>query len=122
MSATIEEVLQVQEDGTIVIAQPGEPIVNTTARDARRKVTSYLGREISMMMMGYDPALIYNKGRLIWRVPIALTSPMRGHIGYIGALDVDARLGELIIPTKFAKEIVANARALLKSSPYTPEE
>jgi hypothetical protein len=95
--------------------------VNISAHDARRKGNSYIGGEISLMMHCIDPALIYNKGRLVWRVPIELASPRRGHIGFIGALDVGARTGELIIPSIFREEIEANARALLESSPYQAE-
>ena len=36
---------------------------------------------------------------------------MQGHIGFIGALDVDARTSELNIPTDFVEEIEANAGA-----------
>lgn len=121
MSATMEQVLKVHKNDTIVIAQPGEPIVNITARDACRKVNRYVGGEISLMMHGIEPALVYTEGRLIWRVPIELATPMRGHIGFIGALDVDARTSNLIIPTNFVEEIEANARALLKDSPHPTE-
>jgi hypothetical protein len=117
---TIDQLLHAHEHDTI-IARPGEPIVNISARDARRIANSYIGGEISLMMHGIDPALVYSDGRLVWRIPIELASPMRGHIGFVGSIDVDARTSDLIIPPNFVKEIEANARALLKSSPYTPE-
>jgi hypothetical protein len=120
MFVTREQVLQVHANDT-VLAQPGEPIVNISAHDACRKVNGYLGEEISLMMHGTDPALIYSEGRVVWRVPIELASPMRGHIGFIGSLDVDTRSSELIIPPTFVADIQANARALLKGSPYSPE-
>lgn len=120
MSVTIEQLLQAHEHDTI-IAQPGEPIVNITARDARRKVNGYVGGEISLMMHGIEPALVHSEGRLVWRVPIELATPTRGHIGFIGSLDVDARTSEILIPHNFVEEIEANARALLKRSPYPTE-
>lgn len=119
MSATIEQVLQVREDD-MIIAQPGEPIVNVSAHDARRKVNGFVTAEISLLMRGLDPALVYSKGRVVWRVAIEFATPKRGHVGYIGALDVDARSGDLLIPTNFVEEIEANARALLKNSPHPP--
>ena len=117
---TIEQVLQGRPDDKI-IAQPGEPVVNITARVARQIVNRYIGGEISMMMRGTEPALVYSEGRVVWRVPIELASPMRGRIGLLGALDVDARTSNLLLPTDFAEKIEADARALLKDSPYSPE-
>jgi hypothetical protein len=117
---TLDQVLQRDADDKI-IARPGEPIVNITPHDARRKVNWYVCEEISLMMHSLEPALIYSRGRLVWRVPIELASPMRGHIGFIGALDVDAHTSDLLIPPNFAEQIVANARSVLKSSPYSPE-
>jgi len=116
----MEQLLQAHEADAI-IAQPGEPIVNITAQDARRKANGYLGRDVRLMMHGIDPALVLSEGRLVWRVPIELASPMRGHIGFIGALDVDARTTDLIIPANFVEEIEANARTLLKSAPHPTE-
>jgi hypothetical protein len=113
---TIEQVLQRYANDQI-IAQPGESI-EITPRDARRKVNRYLGEEISMMMYGLEPVLVYSQERLVWRIPIEFTSSQRG---YIGALDVDARTGDLIIPPNFEEEIKANAWALIKAFPYTSE-
>jgi hypothetical protein len=117
---TLDQVLQRNADDKI-IARPGEPIVNIPPRDARQKVNRYVGEEISMMMYGLEPALVYCDERLVWRIPIVLASSMRGHIGYIGVLDVDAHTSDLIIPPNFVEEIEANARTLLKNSPYSPE-
>lgn len=116
----IEQVLQGDRNDKI-IALPGEPIVNIDAVAARRKVNGYLGREISMMMMGTTPALVYSEDRLVWRVPILITSPFRGQLGVIGVVDVDVRTSELIIPLNLEATLHANANAILKDSPYTPE-
>ena len=110
--AVIEQVLQGDRNDKI-IALPGEPIVNITARDARRKVNGYVGGEISLMMHGIEPALVHSEGHLVWRVPIELATPIDGHIGFVGSLDVDARTSDLLIPPHFVEEIEANARALL---------
>jgi hypothetical protein len=120
MDTTVEQLLQMHENDTI-IAHPGEPIVNIDASAARQKVNRYVGGEISLMMRGVEPALVYSKERLLWRVPIEFASPMRGRIGLLGALDVDARTGNLLISINFAEEIEANARAILKHSPYSAE-
>jgi hypothetical protein len=115
-----QAVFQIHEDDQI-IARPGEPIVNVTARDARRKVNGYIGKEISLMMIGLEPALVFSEARLVWRVPIALATPTRGPFGLIGVLDVDTRTNDLIIPPHFVEEIKTNARSLLASSPHPTE-
>jgi hypothetical protein len=117
--STLEQVLQGEDD--TVIALPGESIVNIDAITARRKVTSYIGREINLMMGGTEAALVYSKGRLVWRVPVILTSPFRGQIGVVGVVDVDARTGELLLPKNLEATLRTNAHALLEDSPHSPK-
>jgi hypothetical protein len=117
---TIEHVLQGSAND-IIIAQPGEPIVNVTAFTARQKVNGYIGREISSMMGGSEPGLVYTKGRLVWRVPILFTSPFQGQLGVVGVVDVDARTGVLLIPPNLEELLQANAHAILKDHPYSAE-
>ena len=115
---TIEQVLQRHVDDKI-IDQPVEFTVDVAPRDARRKVNRFLGEEISMMMYGLEPVLVYSQERLVWRIPIEFTSSKRG---YIGALDVDAHTGDLIISPNFEEEIKANAWAHIKAFPHTSED
>lgn len=103
-----DNVFQLGDDDTM-IARPGEAIVNIDAITARRKVTAYVGREISHMMGGSEPALIHSGMRLVWRVPILLTTPQRGQLGVVGIVDVDARTSELLISPKLAETLQANA-------------
>jgi hypothetical protein len=100
-----------------VIAGPGEPIVNVTAVIARRKASGYVGGEISHLMIGDEPSLVLTSGRVVWRVPILLTSPRKGNIGVVGHLDIDARSGQLLISQQFKEEIESRATALVTSSP-----
>ena len=104
-----------------IIALPGEPIVNIDAALARRKVNGYIGHEISTMMGGIEPALVFIEGRLVWRVPIIFTTPFQGQLGVVGAVDVDAKTSELLIPPHLEEMLMANADALLKNSPHSPE-
>jgi hypothetical protein len=64
-----------------VIARPGEPIVNITGFTARQKASGYVGDRISHMMGGDEPTLMLVEQRLVWRVPIILTSPSAGPPG-----------------------------------------
>ena len=104
------------------VASPDETATKITAYTARQKVSGYVGRSISHMMGGDEPALIFNNQRLVWRVPIVLTSPTRGVLGQVGVLDVDARTGQIYFPPSFLTEIQSNAQALVGSgSPQTTE-
>jgi hypothetical protein len=105
-----------------LIAQPGEPIVNITPFTARQKVNSYIGYNISHMMGSEEPSLCYSRGRLVWRVPIILTSPFKGKLGVVGHLDVNARTGQIIVPPAFAEEIQANASKLITPFPSSSRE
>ncbi|MBK9054164.1 MAG: hypothetical protein IPL78_25600 [Chloroflexi bacterium] len=105
-----------------LIAQPGEPIVNITPFTARQKVNSYVGDCISHMMGSDEPALRYSQGRLIWRVPVILTSPFKGTLGIVGYLDVDARTGRLFVPANFVEEVQANARPFVTDHALSPTE
>lgn len=99
-----------------LIAAPGEPIVNITAFTARRQVSGYVGSNISHLMGGSEPALLFSRGRLIWRVPIILTSPRQGPVGVVGSLDVDARTGQLLISADFSQKVTTHAQTLTEGS------
>ncbi len=116
----IDPVFQGDDDDKI-IARPGEPIVNIDAVAARRKVNGYIGREISVMMGGIAAALVYSKGRLVWRVPIIFTTPFDGQLGVVGVVDVDAQTSELLIPPYLEETLRANANALLNDSSHSPK-
>jgi hypothetical protein len=74
-----------------------------------------------MMMGGIAAALVYSAGRLVWRVPIIFTTPFRGQLGVVGVVDVDVRTSELLIPPNLEETLRANANALFKDSPHSPE-
>lgn len=95
-----------------LIASPREPIVNITPFTARQKASGYVGNKISHLMGGDEPSLILSRGQLVWRVPIILTTPLRGQVGIVGSLDVDARTGNLVIQPGFDEQVIASARTL----------
>ncbi len=116
--SALEQALHGDDD--TIIARPGEPIVNIDAVAARRKVNGYIGLQVSTMMGGTAAALVYSKGRLVWRVPIIFTTPFEGQLGIVGVVDVDVRTGELLIPSNLEETLRANANALLESRPHSP--
>jgi len=99
-----------------VIARPGEPIVNITGFTARQKVSGYVGDRISHLMGGDEPTLILAEERLVWRVPVILTSPTRGTVGIVGMVDVDARTGSLLIAPDFEEQVQGRAQALAQAA------
>lgn len=99
-----------------LIAAPGEPIINVTAFTARQQASGYVGSHISHLMGGGEPALVLSNGRLVWRVPVLLTSPVRGKLGTVGHLDVDARTGQLLISPDFTRQIETHAQTLVNNS------
>jgi hypothetical protein len=100
-----------------VIAAPGEPIVNITAYTARQQASGYVGSHVSHLMGGGDPTLLLTQGRIVWRVPILLSSPRRGLLGQVAHLDIDARTGQMLVSSDFISQIETHAQALLDSSP-----
>ena len=111
--SSIATVTQSHPSNEFLIAQPGQPIVNITAFTARQKVSGYVGGQISHLMGGDEPSLLLSNGRLVWRVPIILTSPTRGKLGIAGSLDVDARTGQLFIEPQLIIQLEQNAQALI---------
>lgn len=93
-----------------LIAGPGEPIVNVTAFTARQKVSGYVGSNVSHLMGAGEPSLLLSGERLVWRVPIILTSPVHGIMDVVGSLDMDARTGQLFVPPDFVAQVEVNAQ------------
>ncbi len=115
MDATLME--KTTQEGEYILARPGEPVFNITAFTARQKVSGYVGDQISHLMGGDEPTLLWAKNRVVWRVPILLTVPSRGVVGTVGYLDVDARTGQLLISKDFVKQVEKHAEALTSNSP-----
>jgi hypothetical protein len=99
-----------------IIAAPGEPIVNITSYTAQGQAGGYVGSHVSHLMGGGEPSLLLVQGRLVWRVPILLSSPRRGILGQVGSLDVDARTGQLLLPPNFVEQLEHHAQTITESS------
>jgi hypothetical protein len=90
--------------------------VNVTAFVAQQKVTQFVISEISNQLCGDTPDLHVGE-RLCWSVPVALTSPVKGVIGRIGEILVDATTGELLADAGTIERIAANAERLAQRYP-----
>lgn len=83
--------------------------INISPQAARRRVTSWVASEVGNMLLGERPQLVVGK-RTIWRVPIVLGSSTLGILGEIGAVDVDAETGEILLTETLSQEILQNAQ------------
>ena len=89
--------------------------IEVDATTAQRKATAWLISQVGNLLMGDAPALVIGQ-RTVWRVPVLLTSPSRGVIGQVGAVDVDAISGQVLADPLLAQELVTHARNLARSS------
>lgn len=92
------------------------PRVRIPAVVARRKVNVFACREISCLMGGGTPELVRGD-QTVWRVPVLLTFPGYGSVGTVGAIDVDAETGDLLITSSLVKEIIHDAETLAARLP-----
>lgn len=86
----ILENYHIAETGLVEIRRP----VNLTisAREAQRRVNSWLCLDVSMMLTGGEPTLIVG-ATTRWQVPVIYTAPHVGHVGVVGSVEVDAQTG-----------------------------
>jgi hypothetical protein len=85
--------------------------VNITATTARRKVNAFLATYVGNLLLADEPALTLGM-RIVWRVPVDLTSPRAGRIGRVAEIDVDIENGELLLDNDQIKAIETNAQRL----------
>ena len=67
--------------------------VEIDAAMARRKVSGWVGMDVSCMMNGEKPILGYEDERAYWFVPVLIYSSTHGVIGEAGTVRVDAVTG-----------------------------
>lgn len=115
MSANVQGV-KVPEEATVDLKIEITAQVNITAFVAQQKVTQFVISEISNQLCGEKPDLNIGE-RLCWSVPVILTSPVKGAIGRVGEILVDADTGELLADTDTVERIDANAEWLAQRSP-----
>jgi len=88
--------------------------LNISAFVARQKVTGYVLDHVSDHMGGDDPLLVVDGERFLWRVPVYLAVLPRGRLGQVGAIDVDAQTGQLLVTNELLEEMQRYARALVE--------
>jgi hypothetical protein len=79
------------------------------ARQARRKVSTWLVSRVGHLLMGGEPRYIAGE-RPVWRVPVIATYGRRGEAA---SVDVDARSGDLLVSDRTPAEIVARVQTFV---------
>ncbi|MGD9099816.1 MAG: hypothetical protein PVF45_04995 [Anaerolineae bacterium] len=86
--------------------------LNVTAEEARRQVNRQVVTELGTGLIARDPELVFIGEQIAWRVPIVLSLPDLGDLGQVGAVDVDARSGDLLLDPHVQEGIIQHARRL----------
>ena len=104
----------IPEKGSFEIRQTVD--ITFTAKQAQRKVDTWLLNEVSMMMGAEAPTLVVG-ARTVWRVPCRFTAPHVGRVGTVGEIDVDAKTGELYDSLAKKESIIDCAKKLAEKLP-----
>jgi hypothetical protein len=64
---------------------------------ARRKASGWLIDNAGNLLHAEQPQLLLGE-KVAWQFQVALTSPRRGTVGYVGLLQMDAVTGEVMLP------------------------
>ncbi len=105
------DVLALPQTGQVQIDIHLSAQINISATTARRKVNAFLATHVGNLLLANEPALTLMK-RIVWRVPVDLTSPRLGRIGRVGEIDVDVESGELLLDHEQIHLIETNAQRL----------
>jgi len=88
--------------------------LNISAFVARQKVTGYVLDHVSDHMGSDEPSLVVDGERFLWRVPIYLSVLPHGRLGQVGAIDVDAQTGQLLVTQELVEEMQRHAQVLVE--------
>lgn len=90
--------------------------LNITPFVAQQTVNAFVVSEISTQLRSDPPELVVGE-RLRWSVPVVLTSPVRGVVGKVGDLLVDATTGELLVDEESVRRMTDDVHRLAERSP-----
>ena len=90
--------------------------LNITPFVAQQTVNAFVVTEISSQLRSEPPDLVVGES-LRWSVPVVLTSPVRGLVGKVGEILVDATTGELLIDAETVRRMTDDVRRLSERSP-----
>jgi len=106
--------LTLPSSGTLQIDVHLTAQVNISAMVARRKVNSFLALHVGNLLLAGEPTMTL-ANRIVWRVPVDVTTPGYGRRGQVGQVDVDIENGQLLIDEASVTLIRQNAQHLVAS-------
>ena len=80
--------------------------INVTSERAKRQINRLLLERVGNLLYAEEPNLLVGT-RLLWRVPVWLGLPIRGPVGSVGTIDVDAQSGEILFTPQQLAEMGA---------------
>lgn len=101
--------IQLPKDADIRIDVSIAARLGITAQTAQRKVSKLLLEQVGNLLYGETPILVAGE-RLLWRVPVWISSPKKGALGQVSAIDVDAQTGEILYSQQLLDTISEQAR------------
>lgn len=109
------------EVGPFDLSMPTTSEIRISAVRARQLVGIYMGNYVGLLLHGQTPdEMVVRDGHAYWRVPVILSRGRAGQIGIVGAVNVDAHTGKLVIDDLLIDEIKENARNLTASRTFQP--
>ena len=112
MSEVLLQVMNIPERGELRISVDLTVQINISAEEARRKAHRFVSDKVSYLMGGESPTLLLADQQVLWRVPIMMTYPSYGRLGTVGAIDVSAETGKMLISDSTIRELQDNGKAL----------
>ncbi len=86
--------------------------LNVSAEEARRRVNRQVVSELGTGLIARTPEVVIAGEQIVWRVPIVLSLPGLGDLGQVGAVDVDARSGDVLLNPATHETITQHAQRL----------
>jgi hypothetical protein len=83
--------------------------VTISARQARRKASTWLVKTVGHLLMGGEPRYIAGEPP-VWRAPVLVTYGRRGEVA---SIDVDACSGDLLVSDHTPAEILARVQTFV---------
>lgn len=109
---TIIDKTAISETAPAVLSLHVETTLGLTAKEARRRVNYEVVPELGTGLVAGEPELMVEGEQIKWRVPIELSLPGLGDLGQVGAVEVDARTGDILTGDAARNEIVQHADRL----------
>jgi hypothetical protein len=86
--------------------------LEVTADEACRRVNRQIIPDLGTGLIARGPQLVMLDQDIIWRVPVVLSLPGLGDLGQVGAIDIDARTGKILLDAAAQERIIQHAHWL----------